>query len=756
MKNNIIKTSTTRKYVLILLIALSIILSIGVAIIEDITSRYLDNAIDRSLNLVEIYSEQISLSTLSNSVINNALEDILLISALTIATYDKPLYNEVLFSLSEEYRVDEVYIYNPSGEIIASSSGDFIGWTPSDNDPEASFLNSELNSYVEDIRADVETKKMIKYGYYRNELGYTTQVGIYADNIKYLMDNFLVDNILNNFLVDQSILRICFIDNTYTIVGSTDSGMLGRQIGNEETISSLESLTKDSHIIDLDSINEHFDILIPVFNDNQRIGVLNVRNSLVEINREIRIIIRYGFLVLATIITFAVLFLHTTYKKNKSLYNLAYFDRLTNLPNRQYLSEIIQKDIDKKNHDRNIFTLIQCYNLENFNVIYGYSFGDKIIKNTAAKIKEIVNSNGVFARVTGDRFAIYFNASFTQKDFVRFSMKLNELSNSPVVLGSESFYPCLITGNTILKDSYTSVEGLLKDASISLSFASNEIEKRHIQYDEDLELIVLRSDQIEKILRRNILEEDLGEIFINLQPQYEAESHSIVGVEVLARMYTTELGYVSPLEFIKIAEDNQLMVAFSSFILKKVRTFHKEFVNYAIKYVSIAININGIELLHDKFFNDLLAANNEIIEQGNTLEIEITESTFIESYDLINEKLKSLRDSGVTIAIDDFGKGYSSLYRLRDLHVNKLKLDKSFIDKIHPDKFINYITGDIISLAHKLDLRVVAEGVETPYQLQYLKDNDCDIIQGYLFNRPLSQSEILRLLQNDANFFIEE
>ena len=214
----------------------------------------------------------------------------------------------------------------------------------------------------------------------------------------------------------------------------------------------------------------------------------------------------------------------------------------------------------------------------------------------------------------------------------------------------------------------------------------------------------------------------------------------------MARLKSETLGDISPVEFIDIAEKKQLIVPLGNLILEIACNFINNIRNRGFKDIRIAVNVSGIQLLRDDFLYDIKRIMNKSNIDESLLELEITESVLLDNFDLINRKLKRLRDYRIKIALDDFGTGYSSFSRLRDLNIDILKIDRYFVNSLSKVGSKKLMTGSIIQMAHKLDLIVVAEGVEDEEQKRYLIENKCDIMQGFLFSKPLSEADTYKIL----------
>ena len=212
-------------------------------------------------------------------------------------------------------------------------------------------------------------------------------------------------------------------------------------------------------------------------------------------------------------------------------------------------------------------------------------------------------------------------------------------------------------------------------------------------------------------------------------------------------MKSEELGQISPVEFISIAEESNLIIGLGLILLKEACIFLNKLNKQGFKDIIVAVNVSVKQILRHDFADNVMKIIEETNIKASNLEIEITESEVADKFDIVNMNLAKLKSIGISIALDDFGTGYSSLERLRMLSIDRLKIDKTFIDRISETELEKVIVGDIISLSHKLGLKTVAEGVEEEEQKRYLINNKCDIMQGYLFSKPVSQEEVLKMLK---------
>ena len=237
-----------------------------------------------------------------------------------------------------------------------------------------------------------------------------------------------------------------------------------------------------------------------------------------------------------------------------------------------------------------------------------------------------------------------------------------------------------------------------------------------------------------------------NEFLLNYQPQYDIKQKKIIGLEALLRWNNPELGAVPPLKFIKIAEETGFIVPIGRWVIMSACKFLKDLHLKGYKRLQMAVNVSIIQLLQEGFVDFVMQTLKEYELEPDYLELEITESALIESYEVVSSVLKTLKENGVGIALDDFGKGYSSLSYLRDLPITTLKIDKSFTDGITLDKKTRTLFMSVVTMGKEIGLNIIIEGVEYKEQLEYLIDNNCDRLQGYVFSKPLSENDIEELL----------
>jgi EAL domain-containing protein (putative c-di-GMP-specific phosphodiesterase class I) len=287
-------------------------------------------------------------------------------------------------------------------------------------------------------------------------------------------------------------------------------------------------------------------------------------------------------------------------------------------------------------------------------------------------------------------------------------------------------------------------QSLIKNADIAMYKSKDTGKSRYTLFDKSMEDELNRNALILEVLRHAI---DANEIYVNYQPQISTNNDKMVGFEALMRIQSKKMGQLSPKEFIPIAEESSQIVELGEWILREACTFNKSLESMGYNDLIVSVNISSVQMKRTGFIDMVGSILEETGLNPNRLELEITESIIVSSISDVSSLLKGLQDIGVRISLDDFGTGYSSLNYLTNMPINTLKIDKTFVDNISISKKDSCIADAIISLAHSIDLEVIAEGVESPEQLKVLRNKKCDIIQGYIFSKPLLPSALITLLE---------
>jgi len=426
----------------------------------------------------------------------------------------------------------------------------------------------------------------------------------------------------------------------------------------------------------------------------------------------------------------------------EELENIAYTDYLTKLPNREYMYNKIKDDFIDKNSSHKLRALfhIDVDNFKYLNDTMGHAFGDSFIIAIAERLKTLVDKDKCLIRVGGDSFIFCITNISDYEEIEGFAKNILKLINKPFDIKESNIQITISMGIAIAPKNGTSIDELLKKADLAMYSAKGNGKNRYTFFDEIMDKELIERVKIEKHLR-NAIENDEFELYY--QPQVDINLERTVGFEALIRWNSPELGFVSPLRFIQIAEENHMIVEIGTWVLETACNFIKEIHELGNEDCYISVNVSVLQLIQKDFVQGVLNVLEEVQLNPQHLVLEITESICIEYYQSICEKLNRLRAEGVKVALDDFGKGYSSLSYLKQLPIDTLKIDKSFIDDIE-DKEGKSLVENIIMIGHKMGYSIVAEGVETNKQNEYLKEFSCDKVQGFYFSKPVPREEALK------------
>lgn len=428
-------------------------------------------------------------------------------------------------------------------------------------------------------------------------------------------------------------------------------------------------------------------------------------------------------------------------KKEEQLNYLAYFDSLTDIPNRIQLLEQLEKlIIYSENKNNNLAVLfIDIDNFKRINDSMGHKFGDQILKQTAIRLSERVRGADIVSRFGGDEFVVILSDLNSKSDAHKISKHFMEAFSEPFYVMESKVFLNISIGIAVYPFDGISSEDLLSNADIAMYKAKKEGKNRVDFYEPILKSDVVTRLELEKGLRQAI---NNMEFVLHYQPQYNVKDNTIRGFEALIRWNHPGRGIVGPLGFIEVAEDNGMIIQIGDWVMRQAcETMVRWMDEFGFDGI-MSVNISPVQIKNIDFVKSIQRILNQTGLDPKRLELEITESILIESFDLTLEKLIELRSLGILISLDDFGTGYSSLSYLKNLPVDTLKIDKSFIDEIMQDSNSKEIIGSIINLVQKLKMETVAEGVETLEQYEYLKNVGCDCYQGYYRSKPISENEV--------------
>jgi EAL domain-containing protein (putative c-di-GMP-specific phosphodiesterase class I) len=339
-------------------------------------------------------------------------------------------------------------------------------------------------------------------------------------------------------------------------------------------------------------------------------------------------------------------------------------------------------------------------------------------------------------RLGGDEFVYFVCNIQSQNTAYLFADSILKQFEKPFVIGDNSLIVTISIGIALFPENGDNIDALVRNADMAMYKVKNSGKNGISFFSQTIKEELLERINIEKYFDKALQNE---EFLIYYQPQITTNSSEIDGFEALIRWNSSELGMLSPFKFVRIAEETGFIIPLGEWILRTSCNYIKTLNQLYQKNYKIAVNISVIQLMQDNFVTMIKDILTELAFPPALLELEITESVIMESAEMLRDKFEQLREMGIGIALDDFGTGYSSLAYLKQIPITTLKVDKLFIDDITLSEDGMNLADSIIDIGHKMNLTIVAEGVETPEQVQYLKSSGCDIIQGYYYSKPLNQ-----------------
>lgn len=435
-----------------------------------------------------------------------------------------------------------------------------------------------------------------------------------------------------------------------------------------------------------------------------------------------------------------------TSRKNteKELLKLANVDPLTDLPNRSFFQashqNLVRKDVPH--------TLL-CMDMDNFKKIndsLGHQTGDILIKQIARRVQRITGAVSTCYRLGGDEFSLLLENKVDVHTVTHFAQNILDTLSRPFVINKQEFVLSASLGIAFYPEDGNSPQELLKNADTAMYFAKNNGGNNYQFFSGEMNQNAVRQLQIENLIRQG-LKENLFTVFY--QPKVDITSGKMVSMEALVRFEHPQKGIVSPSQFIPLAEQTGQIIEIGEQVLRKACEDTKRWVNEGLFTGRVAVNISAKQFelpdLDDRI--DRILRNVGLSPLH--LECEITEGTLMENPEQALKLMQRLRERGVHLALDDFGTGYSSLAYLKRFPLNTLKIDKAFIDDIAESSVDRHMAAAIINIAHNLGLKVVAEGVEQEKQLSILRRYDCEMLQGYLYSKPLNAEKFEKLLREN-------
>jgi len=427
---------------------------------------------------------------------------------------------------------------------------------------------------------------------------------------------------------------------------------------------------------------------------------------------------------------------------------VAQFDSLTALPNRTLFLDRLSQAMSRARRRNTLMALI-FLDLDRFKEIndtLGHKAGDRLLRLVAERLKRGVRAGDTVARLGGDEFTVILEDVKSIEEVTIVAQKLLQVLAKSFPLEAQEYFVTASAGITLYPLDHGNIDALIKNADIAMYHAKDRGRNNYQFYKPEMNALKQERMSLEIQLRKAM---DRNELLVHYQPQVDLASERIVGVEALARWQHRELGLIMPDRFIPLAEHSGLIVQLGEWMLRRACAQAVAWQRAGLPPVRMAVNVSARQFRTELF----KMVSGTLVETGldpHWLELEVTEGLLMEEPEAASAVLSELKALGVNIAIDDFGAGYSSLTYLKHFPIDLLKIDRSFIRDLSTDPDDAAIAKAIIALAHSLDLKVVAEGVETPEQRAFLLQHGCDSVQGHYYSVPMKASELVPVLRRGS------
>jgi diguanylate cyclase (GGDEF)-like protein len=494
----------------------------------------------------------------------------------------------------------------------------------------------------------------------------------------------------------------------------------------------------------------YIDVSEPVRVNNQHVGTISIRASLDALFARL---LTYAGLTLAVALCSLALawalvasMRRTVRNAEEHLHFLAHVDSVTTLPNRHEFNERLALALEQADGLKSMVGLL-LLDLDNFKVVndtLGHDCGDILLKQVAERLLATLRKTDIICRIGGDEFVIIVEPSGDAGTVDEVARKILAALAEPFAVNGHQLYVSASIGVSIYPRDAGDARTLTRSADTAMYHAKNNGKNGFAVFQPAMEERAQKRLKLEANLRRAL---ECDELELHYQPQIDLRSGRVVGVEALARWRCPELGQVSPAEFIPVAEESGIIVALGRWVLQRAcrqaALWRDAGLLDTIEHV--AVNLSARQTRDDGLMDDILAILRETGLPARLLELEITEGVLMENVNANLDLLHGFQAAGIHLSIDDFGTGYSSMSYLKRFPIDQLKIDRSFVHDVPGDG--EAIATAIIAMAHSLGMTVVAEGVETVEQLEFLRRAGCDIMQGFYFARPMAVPELTEMLR---------
>ncbi len=580
--------------------------------------------------------------------------------------------------------------------------------------------------------------------------------GILASSIALLERDVLKPQLLSESLVNQKIIREHIADTSF-VIGYVPIYILDKPISlaikfNSSELTSLYEQKRKNHykmigLITLSSIIIGTLLTFRIISPLKRLKV-QAERTIREITgkepadsqgNEVKSLVEAFNVMLHSVQNH----LEERLRLENELKQQALYDSLTRLPNRVLFFDRLKNLFEHKQRERELLFALLFIDLDHFKKIndsLGHMIGDRLLVAAAQRLKSCTRPGDTVARFGGDEFVVIMDGIASDNDAILAAERIHNEIELPFNLDGHEVFTSASIGIAVSHRLYDNPEDFLRDADTAMYYAKAGGRACHVFFDQSMHDSALQSMQLENDLRRAL---DRGELKLHYQPIVALQSGTVMGFEALLRWNHPEKGLLYPEDFIPMAEETGVIVPIGEWGIREACRQLRHWQNRFESDPPLTMSVN---LSAREFNEDLVRAVEQALSETGippaTLGIEVTESLIMADSELALHVLTGLRDLGVLIYLDDFGTGYSSLNYIHKFPINILKIDRSFVSNITSDTQAQEIVKAIISLAQKLDLKIIIEGVEAASQLELFRNFSCDLVQGFLFSEPLSPTQV--------------
>lgn len=435
--------------------------------------------------------------------------------------------------------------------------------------------------------------------------------------------------------------------------------------------------------------------------------------------------------------------------KTSELENIALYDQLTQLPNRNLLTLQLEQAVANLNQRPGIAALL-FFDLDDFKKVndsYGHSIGDELLIEASFRFKNVVRDPDLACRFGGDEFAILIKHAVDIEEVKLVAEKLLDRFRQPINVENLRFYVSTSIGIAITQSQETQVNELLRQADVAMYQAKRKGGNCYYFYDAQMSKLAIDKVEMEDEARRALLDNQFS---FALQPQIELSTGRLMGFEALLRWHHPDKGQIPPGHFIPILENTEFMLTLGYWCIEHAYSLLMEFKERGLDKLKIAINLAGIQFLDSELVPCLLEKTESTGIRPELLELELTERTLVSDVNRTTVIMQTLVDKGFLISIDDFGTGYSSLSYLKKMPAQFIKIDRAFIDGMLTNRADRQIVASTVAMVQRLGMKVIAEGIETSEQIDILQSLECDLAQGYFISYPIPEHNLFDVLQKQC------